>query len=115
MDHASTISYILPEVEKPIGARRKGYDSATINVVGGTAVSEGPLVGFNLKTTDGEEIPITAKVIPQIVPNIKTKKYKEAIDTCHSQHPDLDLPTFAGEEIRIHMLLAGGAANALTG
>ena len=73
------------------------------------------MVSFNLKTTDGEEIPITAKIIPQIVPDIKTKKYREAIDTCRSQHPDLDLPTFAGEEMRIHMLLAGGAANALTG
>ena len=64
---------------------------------------------------DGEKVPITAKVIPQIVPDIETNKYKKAIDACRAQHPDLDLPTFASTSARIHMLLAGAVTNALTG
>ena len=105
----------MNEIEESLGARRIGYTSSKINVVGGATTSKGPIATFSLTTTDGEDIPITARIIPRILPNIQAKKYQEAIETCNRKHPDLNLPTFTGDSIKVHMLLAGKTANALTG
>ena len=115
LDRCSTMSHILREIEEPIGAQRTGHATTTLNTLGTTTTTKGPIATFSLTTTDGEEVPVTAKVIPRILPNIKTKKYKEAIEACRRKHPDLDLPTYTGDDMKIHMLLAGKTANLLTG
>ena len=73
------------------------------------------MVKFHLTTEDGEEITVTARVIPSIIPPLRSQEYKEAVAMCREKHPDLELPIFPDPEIKISMLLAGETAGRLTG
>ena len=115
LDKCSTMSYILNDVEAPLKARRIGTTTTTINTVGASTTSKGPLAEFSLSTTDGEEITVKARVINRIIPDINTKEYREATEKCKEEYPDLELPTFENHHMKIHGLLDLKTAARITG
>ena len=115
LDRCSTVSYIVGDIEELLQAKRIGHDTTKINVVGGSTSSKGPVVDFSLTTADGEEVRVTAKVIPQILPDISTEKYRATAEACQERFPNLELPTFVGKSMRVHILLAGDPANEVSG
>ena len=114
LDGCSTSSYIVSRIEPQLKAQRVGYATTTINTIAGATKKKTPIVKFIITTTDGEEVEVTARVIPGILPPIAPQEYQDAIEACKRRHPELKLPEYNGD-IKVDILLSGQVTNALTG
>ena len=115
LDRCSTMSYIIESMVDHLGATRVGFCTNKINVVGGSRVSKGSIAHFKINLRNGDQVKVQGQVVPKILPDLETDKYKEAVKAVRIKYPELDLPNFESKTMEVHVLLAGDVANELSG
>ena len=113
LDNCSTSCFITNQAAQKINGQKTGKSSIKLSTLGQTKQMTTQVINFEMKLKNNTVLRIAAKVIPKILPSIKTRDYNKTANIC--SQAGLKVPHYDEEEIQVDIMLGQRETNLCTG